>query len=138
MSEAKPYCISKHQVVESYRQVKANRGAAGTDFERKLKANLYKVWNRMSSGSYFPPPVRTVAIPKSCGGERKLGIPTVSDRVAQMVVKMNLEPQVEPLFHKDSYSYRLGKSVHDAVGEAGQRGWRKRTSRASSKTSRTS
>jgi len=111
-------------VVEAYRQVKANRGAAGideqtiTDFERKLKANLYKVWNRMSSGSYFPPPVRTVAIPKNGGGERKLGIPTVSDRIAQMVVKMNLEPQVEPLFHNDSYGYRPGKSAHDAVGEA--------------------
>jgi RNA-directed DNA polymerase len=131
MSEAKPYCISKHQVVEAYRQVKANRGAAGideqtiTDFERKLKANLYKVWNRMSSGSYFPPPVRTVAIPKSGGGERKLGIPTVSDRIAQMVVKMNLEPEVEPLFHKDSYGYRPGKSAHDAVREARQRCWRK-------------
>jgi RNA-directed DNA polymerase len=131
MSEAKPYCISKHQVVEAYKQVKANRGAAGideqtiTDFERKLKANLYKVWNRMSSGSYFPPPVRTVAIPKNGGGERKLGIPTVSDRIAQMVVKMNLEPQVEPLFHNDSYGYRPGKSAHDAVREARQRCWRK-------------
>jgi RNA-directed DNA polymerase len=79
MSEAKPYCISKHQVVEAYKQVKANRGAAGideqtiTDFERKLKANLYKVWNRMSSGSYFPPPVRTVAIPKKRRRGKKVG-----------------------------------------------------------------
>jgi RNA-directed DNA polymerase len=130
MNEAKPYCISKHQVVEAYRRVKANRGAAGVDaqtieeFEKKLKNNLYKVWNRMSSGSYFPPPVRTVAIPKSGGGERKLGIPTVADRIAQMVVKMNLEPEVEPLFHKDSYGYRPGKSAHDAVGQARQRCWR--------------
>ena len=130
MNEAKPYCISKHQVVEAYRRVKANRGAAGVDaqtieeFEKKLKDNLYKVWNRMSSGSYFPPPVRTVAIPKSGGGERKLGIPTVSDRIAQMVVKLNMEPEVEPLFHKDSYGYRPGKSAHDAVGQARQRCWR--------------
>jgi RNA-directed DNA polymerase len=130
MSEAKPYCISKHQVLEAYRRVKANGGAGGvdeesiTDFERKLKDNLYKVWNRMSSGSYFPPPVRTVAIPKAGGGERKLGIPTVSDRVAQMVVKMQLEPEIEPLFHADSYGYRPGKSAHEAVGQARQRCWR--------------
>jgi RNA-directed DNA polymerase len=130
MNEAKPYCISKHRVLEAYRRVKANGGAAGvdeesiTDFERKLKDNLYKVWNRMSSGSYFPPPVRTVAIPKAGGGKRKLGIPTVSDRVAQMVVKMQLEPEIEPLFHADSYGYRPGKSAHDAVGQARQRCWR--------------
>lgn len=130
MSGVKPYCISKHQVLEAYKRVKANRGAAGVDeesiedFERKLKDNLYKVWNRMSSGSYLPPPVRTVAIPKAGGGERKLGIPTVSDRVAQMVVKMQLEPEVEPLFHADSYGYRPGKSAHDAVGQARQRCWR--------------
>lgn len=117
-------------VLEAWERVKANRGAAGIDeesiqdFESNLKDNLYRIWNRMSSGSYLPPPVRTVAIPKSGGGERKLGIPTVSDRVAQMVVKRYLEPKLEPLFHADSYGYRLFKSAHDAVGQARQRCWR--------------
>ena len=91
---------------------------------RNLKGNLYKIWNRMSSGSYFPPPVRTVKIPKANGGERKLGIPTVSDRIAQQVVKSRLEPAVDPLFHPDSYGYRPGKSALDAVGQARQRCWR--------------
>jgi len=130
MSEVKPFCISKQEVWEAYQQVKANKGAAGVDeqtiadFERKLKSNLYKLWNRLSSGSYFPPPVRTVKIPKADGGERKLGIPTVSDRIAQMVVKSRLEPAVEPLFHPDSYGYRPRKSALDAVGQARQRCWR--------------
>ena len=110
--------------------MKANKGAAGVDeqtiedFEKRLQDNLYKLWNRMSSGSYFPPPVRTVKIPKANGGERKLGIPTVADRIAQMVVKSKLEPAVDPLFHADSYGYRPGKSALDAVGQARQRGWR--------------
>src|SRR6266851_567896 len=130
MSEAKPFCISKWEVWEAYKRVKANQGAAGVDeqsiadFERNLKGNLYKIWNRMSSGSYFPPPVRTVKIPKANGGERKLGIPTVSDRIAQMVVKSRLEPAVDPLFHPDSYGYRPRKSALDAVGQARQRCWR--------------
>jgi hypothetical protein len=130
MSEAKPFCISKWEVWEAYKRVKANQGAAGVDeqsiadFERNLKRNLYKIWNRMSSGSYFPPPVRTVKIPKANGGERKLGIPTVSDRIAQQVVKSRLEPAVDPLFHPDSYGYRPGKSALDAVGKARQRCWR--------------
>jgi len=130
MSEAKSFCISKWEVWEAYRRVKANKGAAGVDeqsiadFERKLKDNLYKLWNRLSSGSYFPPPVRTVKIPKADGGERKLGIPTVSDRVAQMVVKLRLEPEVDHLFHVDSYAYRPEKSALDAVGQARQRCWR--------------
>ena len=130
MSEAKPFCISKWEVWEAYKRVKANQGAAGVDeqsiadFERNLKGNLYKIWNRMSSGSYFPPPVRTVKIPKANGGERKLGIPTVSDRIAQQVVKSRLEPVVDPLFHPDSYGYRPGKSALDAVGQARQRCWR--------------
>jgi RNA-directed DNA polymerase len=130
MSEAKPFCISKQEVWEAYKRVKANKGAAGVDeqsiagFEKRLKRNLYKIWNRMSSGSYFPPPVRTVKIPKANGGERKLGIPTVSDRIAQMVVKSRLEPEVDPLFHPDSYGYRPGKSALDAVGQARQRCWR--------------
>jgi RNA-directed DNA polymerase len=110
--------------------VKANKGAAGideqsiADFERELKNNLYKIWNRMSSGSYFPPPVRTVSIPKSGGGLRKLGIPTVGDRIAQMVVKLYLEPEVEGHFHPDSYGYRPGKSALDAVGQARERCWK--------------
>src|SRR6266436_1144929 len=130
MNEAKPFCISKWEVWEAYKRVKANKGAAGVDeqtikdFEKRLKRNLYKIWNRMSSGSYFPPPVRTVSIPKANGGERKLGIPTVSDRIAQMVVKSRLEPEVDPLFHPDSYGYRPGKSALDAVGQARLRCWR--------------
>ena len=93
-------------------------------FEEKLKDNLYKVWNRMSSGTYFPPPVRRVMIPKADGGERPLGIPTVGDRVAQMVVKLYLEPEVEPQFHPDSYGYRPKTSAIDAVGQARERCWR--------------
>ena len=129
MPEAKPYPIPKQLVWEAYRRVKANRGAAGVDgesltaFEKDLKDNLYKVWNRMSSGSYFPPPVRLVEIPKDNGGMRPLGIPTVADRVAQTVVKMVLEPFVEPVFHEDSYGYRPGRSALDAVGTARKRCW---------------
>jgi RNA-directed DNA polymerase len=129
MPEAKPYVIPKQLVWEAYERVKANRGAAGVDgeslaaFEKDLKGNLYKVWNRMSSGSYFPPPVRLVEIPKANGGKRPLGIPTVADRVAQTVVKMVLEPLVEPKFHPDSYGYRPGKSALDAVGMARRRCW---------------
>ena len=110
--------------------VKANKGAAGVDgktieqFESNLKGNLYKLWNRMSSGTYFPPAVRTVAIPKKSGGERLLGIPTVSDRVAQMVVKLHFEPLVEPYFHADSYGYRPNKSAHQALAITRKRCWR--------------
>jgi group II intron reverse transcriptase/maturase len=127
MSEAKPFSISKHLVVEAFRLVKANRGAAGVDqqsvmaFEEDLKDNLYKIWNRMTSGSYFPPPVRLVEIPKGDGQKRPLGIPTVADRTAQMVAKLTLEPLVEPVFHRDSYGYRPGKSALDAVGVARKR-----------------
>jgi RNA-directed DNA polymerase len=129
MPEAKPYDIPKQLVWEAYKRVKANRGAAGVDgeslamFEKNLKRNLYKVWNRMSSGSYFPPPVRLVEIPKDNGGMRPLGIPTVGDRVAQTVVKMVLEPEVEPVFHEDSYAYRPGKAALDAVETARKRCW---------------
>lgn len=128
--QAKPFCISKHVVWEAYKRVKANKGAAGVDsesierLEKNLKNNLFKIWNRMSSGTYFPPPVRSVAIPKKDGGERRLGIPTVSDRIAQTVVKMYLEPVVEPNFHPDSYGYRPKKSALDAVGSARQRCWK--------------
>ena len=131
MEQGKSYVISKQVVWEAYQKVKANRGAAGVDrqsleaFEKDLKNNLYKIWNRMSSGSYIPPPVRLVEIPKGTGGGvRPLGIPTVADRVAQMVVKMYFEPHVEPHFHADSYGYRPGKSALDAVGTARQRCWR--------------
>jgi RNA-directed DNA polymerase len=129
MPEAKPYAIPKQLVWDAYQRVKANRGAAGVDgeslaaFEKDLKNNLYRVWNRMSSGSYFPPPVRLVEIPKDNGGTRPLGIPTVADRVAQTVVKMVLEPVVDPYFHPDSYGYRPGKSALDAVGTARKRCW---------------
>jgi RNA-directed DNA polymerase len=130
VAKAKPYDIPKQLVWEAYQRVKANRGAAGVDgetlaaFEKDLKDNLYKVWNRMSSGSYFPPPVRLVEIPKDNGGKRPLGIPTVADRVAQTVVKMVLEPLVEPRFHEDSYGYRPGRSALDAVGVARKRCWK--------------
>jgi RNA-directed DNA polymerase len=130
MTENKPFCISKWAVLRAWHKVRANRGAAGVDdvsidqFEHKLKNNLYKIWNRMSSGTYFPPPVRRVMIPKADGRERPLGIPTVGDRVAQMVVKMELEPKVEHLFHPDSYGYRPKKSALDAVGTCRQRCWR--------------
>ena len=131
MKTAKPYDISKDIVWKAYERVKANKGAAGIDgvsmldFEENLKDNLYKIWNRMSSGSYDPPAVRIVEIPKGTGGDtRKLGVPTVSDRIAQMVAKMYLEPSVEPYFHQDSYGYRPNKSALDAVGMARQRCWR--------------
>jgi len=130
ISKTKPFSISKQVVWEAYRRVKANQGAAGVDgqsikdFEAGLKDNLYKIWNRMCSGSYFPPPVRTVGIAKSDGRQRKLGIPTVSDRVAQMVVKMYLEPDVEPNFHPDSYGYIRGRSALDAVGVVRKRCWK--------------
>jgi len=130
MDEAKSYHISKHVVMEAYKRVKANKGAAGVDdesikdFEGNLKDNLYKIWNRMSSGSYFPPPVKTVEIPKADGKKRKLGIPTVGDRIAQMVARMYLEPGVEPHFHPDSYGYRPKKSAIQALGVARERCWR--------------
>jgi group II intron reverse transcriptase/maturase len=116
-------------VWEAYRRVKANKGAAGVDeqsiaeFEQNLKRNLYKVWNRMSSGSYHPPPVKRVEIPKKSGGKRSLGVPTISDRIAQMVVKLYMEPQVEPLFHPDSYGYRPRKSAQAAVVVTRRRCW---------------
>ena len=130
MDRAKPYAISKREVWNAYKRVRANQGAAGvdgqtiSDFEADLSNNLYKLWNRLSSGSYFPPPVRRVDIPKSDGNTRPLGIPTVADRIAQMVVKHHLEPSVEPSFHPDSYGYRPRKSAVDAVGVARQRCWR--------------
>jgi RNA-directed DNA polymerase len=128
-ARGKAYDIPKQLVWDAYQRVKANRGAAGVDgqslaaFEKDLKGNLYKVWNRMSSGSYIPPPVKLVEIPKDDGRIRPLGVPTVADRVAQTVAKMVLEPLVEPIFHPDSYGYRPGRSALDAVGTARQRCW---------------
>lgn len=130
MSEAKPFDIPKREVWEAFKKVKANQGAAGVDgqsiaeFEAGLADNLYKLWNRLSSGSYFPPPVRRVDIPKASGGTRPLGIPTVADRIAQEVVRRYLEPRLEPVFHADSYGYRPGRSAIDAVRTARQRCWR--------------
>lgn len=131
MNGAKPYSISKWTVVEAYEKVKANKGTYGVDeqsiedFESGLKNNLYKIWNRMSSGSYFPKPVRAVEIPKKNGGTRMLGVPTVEDRVAQMVAKMYFEPCVEPLFYEDSYGYRPNKSAIQAVGVTRKRCWKR-------------
>lgn len=130
MDKAKPFCIAKRDVWEAYKRVKANQGAAGVDgvsiadFEQDLGNNLYRIWNRMSSGSYFPPAVRRVDVPKGEGRTRPLGIPTVSDRIAQTVVQRYLEPILEPVFHKDSYGYRPGRSAHDALAVARQRCWR--------------
>lgn len=129
MSATKPFTIAKQDVMNAFKAVKANAGAAGVDkqsiedFEKELKDNLYKLWNRLSSGSYFPPPVKAVAIAKKGGGERVLGIPTVADRVAQMVVKRAFEPMVEPYFLPDSYGYRPGKSALDAIGVTRTRCW---------------
>jgi RNA-directed DNA polymerase len=132
VSEPKPksFEISKRAVWEAWLRVKANRGAAGVDeqsileFERDLRGNLYKLWNRLSSGSYFPPPVRAVEIPKRDGSPRVLGVPTVADRIAQTVVRGYLEPGVEPFFHPDSYGYRPGRSALDAVAVCRERCWR--------------
>ena len=132
MDKAKPFDIPKREVWEAFKKVKANQGAAGVDgqtvadFEVDLSTNLYKLWNRMSSGSYFPPPVRRVEIPKgdSKTETRPLGIPTVADRIAQEVVKRYLEPILEPIFHEDSYGYRPRRSAIDAVRKARQRCWR--------------
>ena len=127
---SKPFHIGKQQVYEAYQAVKSNGGAAGVDgqtieqFEADLKSNLYKIWNRMSSGSYFPPPVRAVSIPKKTGGQRILGVPTVADRVAQMVVKRVIESTLDPVFLADSYGYRPGKSALDAVGVTRERCWK--------------
>lgn len=131
MQQQKSFHIPKQLFIEAFHLVKKNRGAWGVDqqsiegFESNLKDNLYKLWNRMSSGSYFPPPVSAVAIPKKSGGSRILGIPTVSDRIAQAVVRMVFEPCVEPFFLGDSYGYRPNKSALDAVGVTRQRCWKR-------------
>ena len=131
-SQGKPFDISKQEVWEAYQRVKANKGAPGVDgcsleeFESDLKNNLFKIWNRMSSGSYFPPPVLAVEIPKPHGGgTRVLGVPTVADRVAQTVAARRLEAKVEPIFHPDSYGYRPGRSGLDAVAACRTRCWKR-------------
>jgi RNA-directed DNA polymerase len=129
--DGKPFAIPKELVWQAWKQVKANGGAAGVDgvttemFEKDLKDNLYKVWNRMSSGTYFPPPVRAVEIPKSSGGTRVLGVPAVGDRVAQTVAALALGPRTEAIFHDDSYGYRPRKGALDAVAACRQRCWAK-------------
>src|SRR6185312_12408431 len=130
-SPDKPFEISKWAVKEAWEKVKANKGAPGVDgvsieeFEADLQGNLYKVWNRMSSGTWFPPPVRAVEIPKPHGGgTRMLGVPTIADRVAQTVVAEELVSRVEAIFHDDSYGYRPGRSALDAVGACRQRCWK--------------
>lgn len=130
MIQTKPFPITKRQVWEAYKKVKTNRGSAGVDnetindFEKDLGNKLYKIWNRLASGSYFPSAVKRVEIPKGDGRMRPLGIPTISDRIAQMVVKKYLEPRMEKLFHSDSYGYRPGRSAHDALAKARVRCWR--------------
>jgi group II intron reverse transcriptase/maturase len=130
-SPGKPFDISKRAVWEAYQKVKANKGAPGVDevsieeFEKDLKNNLFKIWNRMSSGSYFPPPVRAIDIAKPHGGgTRTLGVPTVGDRIAQTVVAAELERRVEPIFHPDSYGYRPNRSALNAVASCRRRCWK--------------
>ena len=131
-SQDKPFKISKQLVWEAYERVKQNKGAAGVDgqsveeFEKDLRDNLYKIWNRMSSGTYFPPPVRAVEIPKPHGGgTRTLGVPTVADRIAQTVAALTLEARTESIFHDDSFGYRPGRSQLMAVAKCRERCWRK-------------
>ena len=130
MASTKPIDLPKAVVFEAYERVKANAGAAGIDqqslqdFDQRLEKHLYKIWNRLSSGSYFPPPVKQVGIAKKDGGTRYLGIPTVSDRIAQMSIKLLVEPLWEPLFHADSYGYRPGKSALQTVEVTRQRCWK--------------
>jgi RNA-directed DNA polymerase len=130
-TEDKPFTIPKRLVWKAWERVKANKGAAGVDgeaiddFAKDLRNNLYKIWNRMSSGTYFPPPVKAVEIPKNGGGTRTLGVPTVADRVAQTVVALQLEARTEAIFHPDSYGYRPGRSAHQALATCRRRCWQK-------------
>jgi RNA-directed DNA polymerase len=127
--EGKPFAIPKQLVWQAWKSVKANGGAAGADgvtvemFEKDLGNSLYKIWNRMSSGTYFPPPVRAVEIPKSSGGARLLGVPAIGDRVAQTAAAIALGPRTEAIFHEDSYGYRPGKGALDAAGRCRERCW---------------
>jgi RNA-directed DNA polymerase len=129
MSATKPFAIPKMEVWRAYLEVKSNGGTAGVDeqslqeFERDLKGNLYRIWNRISSGTYFPPPVKAVPIPNKSGGTRVLGVPTVGDRIAQTVVKRVLELLLEPVFDDDSYGYRPGRSAHHSIAVTRRRCW---------------
>ena len=129
MDVAKPFEITKKLVWQAYLEVKSKGGGPGVDeqsieaFEQNLKNNLYRLWNRLSSGSYFPPAVKAVPIPKKSGGTRILGVPTVSDRIAQTVVKLVLEPILEPVFDENSFGYRPGRSAHDAIAVTRKRCW---------------
>ncbi len=131
MEQTKPYNIPKRLIYEAYKRVKGNKGSAGVDeqslkdFDGDLTNNLYKLWNRMSSGSYYPQTVKRVEIPKADGGIRPLGIPTVADRIGQMAVKMQIEPELERHFHPDSYGYRPNKSAHQALEQARARCWQR-------------
>ena len=128
---AKSFEIDRQEVWQGYERVKANKGGSGvdgvtmTEFERDLEGNLYRIWNRLSSGSYFPPPVKRVEIDKGEGKVRALGIPTIADRIAQQVVRQRLEPLLEPVFHDESYGYRPGRSAHDALRQARKQCWRR-------------
>jgi RNA-directed DNA polymerase len=130
MQGAKSFFISRHLVWAAWTRVKSNRGSGGIDkesifdFEKNVRSNLYRIWNRMSSGSYMPQPVKLVEIPKGGGGTRPLGIPTVTDRVAQMVVVILLESELDRIFHPDSYGYRPNRSAHDALTQARRRSWK--------------
>ena len=130
LEQTKPFVVPQSLLWEAWRRVKANKGAEGIDdqtiemFESDLCRNLYRIWNRISSGCYFPPAVKAVPIPKKSGGTRLLGVPTVADRVAQTVVTLVLEPRLEAIFHHDSYGYRPGKSAHDAIAVTRQRCWK--------------
>jgi RNA-directed DNA polymerase len=127
---AKPFNIDRWELYHAYEQVKSKRGSAGIDdiglaeYGKELKGNLYKLWNRMSSGSYMPKAVKLVEIPKANGGTRALGIPTVEDRIAQMLVVRLIEPSIDAVFHEDSHGYRPNKSAHEAIGKARERCWR--------------
>ena len=139
----KPFSIDKRRVYEAYKAVKSNGGAAGVDrqtieqFEADLRGNLYRIWNRMSSGTYFPPPVLAVSIPKKSGGQRILGVPTVSDRIAQMVVKQLIEPDLDPVFLPDSYGYRPTQLESREGGAGNMTGFWNSTLRVCSTTSTT-
>jgi RNA-directed DNA polymerase len=130
VDQSKGFEITKQEILTAYKKVKANKGSAGCDgitieeFDKDMKNNLYKIWNRMSSGCYFPKPVKLVEIPKLDGTKRPLGIPAVSDRIAQQVVKARLEPHIDNVFHEDSFGYRPNKSAHDAIAKARQRCWK--------------
>lgn len=130
MQEAKPFRIDKRVIFEAFKKIRSNGGSPGIDgidlpaYEQHLSSNLYRLWNRMSSGSYMPQAVKLVEIPKSDGNKRPLGIPTIEDRIAQMAVVSEIEPLLDPYFHEDSFGYRPHRSAHDAIAKAERRCWK--------------